>query len=185
MRAVYTSYNKEQIPTSKANEPIPISFSNYTSVSETISEPKQEQKKETIKPILDSARYIIKGKHQYKTSDIDPGNMKEFLDLAESEGVSFRITSGTRKNATTSSGNVSNHAIGNAVDITPLDGQSWDELIQAIKSSPKLLAYMKDKKMRILDERSPEMLTKTGGTGAHFHISFGKTEGKSADEFFV
>ena len=39
--------------------------------------------------------------------------------------------------------------------------------------------------MRILDERTPDILAKTGGTGAHFHISFGKTEGKGVDEYFV
>lgn len=124
MRAVYISYNKEQIPTSKANEPIPISFSNYTPAVVTTTVPEHKPKKETIKSTLDTARYIIKGKHQYKTSDIDPGNMKEFLDLAESEGVSFRITSGTRKDAITSNGKISNHATGDAIDITPLDGQS-------------------------------------------------------------
>ena len=44
---------------------------------------------------------------------------------------------------------------------------------------------MRKNKMRILDERSSEMLAKTGGTGAHLHLSFGKTEGKSVDEYFV
>ena len=44
---------------------------------------------------------------------------------------------------------------------------------------------MKDKGMRILDERGEDMLTKTGGTAPHLHFSFGKTEGKSSDEFFA
>lgn len=39
--------------------------------------------------------------------------------------------------------------------------------------------------MRILDERSSEMLAKTGGTGAHFHLSFGKTEGVDASDYFA
>lgn len=111
--------------------------------------------------------------------------MQGFLDEAAKHGIYFRVTSGVREGATTLNGNASNHSTGDAIDITPLDDQSWDELITQMKNSPELLDYMRKHKMRILDERSPEVLAKTGGTGAHFHVSFGKTEGKDVDEYFV
>lgn len=125
------------------------------------------------------------GSHVFKTPDINVGNMQGFLDEAARHGIYFRVTSGVREGATTSNGNRSNHATGDAIDITPLDGRSWDELIAQMKSSPELLDYMRRNGMRILDERTPEVLARTGGTGAHFHLSFGKTEGKGVDEFFV
>lgn len=125
------------------------------------------------------------GSHVFKTPDIKVGNMQGFLDEAARHGIYFRVTSGVREGATTSNGNRSNHATGDAIDITPLDGQSWDELIAQMKNSPELLDYMRRNGMRILDERTPEVLARTGGTGAHFHLSFGKTEGKGVDEFFV
>jgi len=54
-----------------------------------------------------------------------------------------------------------------------------------MKNSKEVRDFMRNKGIRILDERTSEMLAKTGGTGAHFHVSYGKTEGKSADEFFA
>ena len=39
-----------------------------------------------------------------------------------------------------------------------------------MRRSKRFLDYMRSHKLGILDERSKEMLAKTGGTGAHFHI---------------
>ena len=39
-----------------------------------------------------------------------------------------------------------------------------------MKRSSKFLEYMRSHGLGILDERSKEMLSKTGGTGSHFHI---------------
>lgn len=50
--------------------------------------------------------------------------MHDFLDEAAKYGIYFRVTSGVREGAKTLNGNTSNHATGNAIDITPLDGQS-------------------------------------------------------------
>ena len=48
-----------------------------------------------------------RGKHQFKSSDIPVGEMKELLDRFADAGISLRITSGYRPGATTSSGNQS------------------------------------------------------------------------------
>lgn len=116
------------------------------------------------------APLIPKGIIEYKTPGIDIGNMKELVELMRDEGISFRITSGNRPGAKTKSGKMSNHSTGNALDITPIRGQSWDDLINQMKKSKRFLAYMREHKLGILDERSQKMLAKTGGTGAHFHI---------------
>ena len=50
--------------------------------------------------------------------------MQGFLDEAAKYGIYFRVTSGVREGAKTLNSNMSNHATGNAIDITPLDGQS-------------------------------------------------------------
>jgi hypothetical protein len=56
--------------------------------------------------------------------DIDVGEMQELIDLMRSEGISFRITSGFRRNAITSNGTKSYHGEGKALDIVPAKGQT-------------------------------------------------------------
>lgn len=210
-KITYTPFITKTIPESKANAPIPITTyrrldpEDATPIQYTTSEPESEIETTMNSPTsqFQWARLVLNsgstpgqtvttstvrrpgGSHVFKTSDIKVGNMQDFLDEAAKHGIYFRVTSGVREGATTSNGNRSNHATGDAIDITPLEGQSWDELITQMKDSPELLDYMRKNGMRILDERSPEVLARTGGTGAHFHLSFGKTEGKGVDEFFV
>lgn len=109
------------------------------------------------------------GKVEYK-SDTDLGNMEELVELMRDEGISFRITSGTRPGSKTSNGSISHHSSGNAIDITPIQGQSWDDLINQMGKSKRFISYMREHKLGILDERSKKMQAKTGATGAHFHI---------------
>ena len=101
---------------------------------------------------------------------MDIGNMQELINLMKEEGISFRITSGRRPGAMTKSGNVSHHSPGNALDIVPASGQSWNDLINQMRSSERFITYMHEHNLGILDERSKEMQAKTGATGAHFHI---------------
>jgi len=109
------------------------------------------------------------GKVEYK-SDTDLGNMEELVELMRDEGISFRITSGNRPGSKTSNGSMSHHSSGNAIDITPIEGQSWDDLINQMRKSKRFISYMREHKLGILDERSKKMQAKTGATGAHFHI---------------
>ena len=98
------------------------------------------------------------------------GLMKQFVDLAKEENIPIRITSAYRPGAITSNGSPSWHSKGLALDITPAKGVSWNELKLAFKNSPRTLQWLKDNDFGILDETTPEMLAKTGGTGAHWHI---------------
>ncbi|MBO7451742.1 MAG: hypothetical protein J6U54_15470 [Clostridiales bacterium] len=50
--------------------------------------------------------------------------MKELVELMRDEGISFRVTSGSRSGSKTSNGSISHHSSGNAIDITPIQGQS-------------------------------------------------------------
>ena len=113
---------------------------------------------------------VPKGQVIYKTQNMDVGNMAELINLMVEEGISFRVTSGKRPGAKAKNGKPSHHGTGNAIDITPIPGQTWDDLIYQMRRSKRFLDYMRSHKLGILDERSKEMLAQTGGTGAHFHI---------------
>ena len=111
-----------------------------------------------------------RGKHIFKDPSIQVGEMQGLLDAFADAGISLRITSGTRPGARTKQGKLSNHAIGRALDITPVEGQTFEDLAEAIRNSPDLIAYMKEHGYGIYDETTPEALQRTGGTGAHWHL---------------
>lgn len=108
-------------------------------------------------------------KHVFKT-DIDVKNMQGVLDAFADAGIPLRITSGYRPGAKTSSGKDSWHGSGWAIDVTPIEGWTYEDLKQAIKESPELIKYLRDNQIGILDETSEETLKKTEGTGRHWHI---------------
>lgn len=111
-----------------------------------------------------------RGKHVFKTPDIQVGEMQGLLDAFADAGISLRITSGTRPGARTKQGKQSWHALGRALDVTPIEGQTFEDLAEAIRNSPDLVAYMKEHGYGIYDETTPEALSRTGGTGAHWHL---------------
>lgn len=114
-----------------------------------------------------------RGRHVFKTPDIQVGEMQGLLDAFADAGISLRITSGTRPGARTAQGKQSNHAIGRALDVTPVAGQTqkdFEDLAEAIRNSPDLVAYMREHGYGIYDETTPEALSRTGGTGAHWHL---------------
>ena len=138
-KITYTPFVSKRIPESSALSPIPISLpiSEYRGADpnrEVIpiqyapTTSKKEGTKKDESDNLEFSRLVLssrsKDSHQYKSSDIKTGNMQGFLDEAAKHGIYFRITSGVREDAATSKGNRSNHATGNAIDITPLEGQS-------------------------------------------------------------
>lgn len=89
-----------------------------------------------------------------------------FLDQLEKHNIKVNVTSRNRPGAKTKQGRTSFHATNDAVDITPV-GQTFEQLREQIGQIPELLKYMRDNSLGILDETTPEMLAKTGGTGAH------------------
>ena len=113
---------------------------------------------------------IQRATHIFKDPSIQVGNMQELLDKFADAGISLRITSGYRPGARTSSGNQSWHSQGYALDVTPGTNETWDSLRSKLKNSPELIKYMQDNGYGIIDETTPEMQSRTGATGPHWHI---------------
>lgn len=158
---------------------------NYLSFFEKFS-PKienEEEIEEKEKPKVDSKKteQILLSNPYTQLSSYTRGLSNDFLGLLEQikshpdiAGM-FQITSGYRPGSRTKSGNVSWHASGNALDIIPTKGYTFDQLRQALIQYPDVVQYMQSKGIGILDETSPEMMIKTGATGKHFHIGKDKS----------
>lgn len=112
-------------------------------------------------PSLESSNLLS---HVYKTDDIDPGEMKEFLEKALSHGINMRITSGKgpRENNPDS-----RHEIGYAIDVTPLDGEDWTSFTK--RWTPEFLQWMEDNGYGVYNE--PDETASKDWTGRHWHIS--------------
>ena len=113
---------------------------------------------------------ITRGVTEFKNENIDVGNMRELLDKFEEAGISVRVTSGV-ENRKTKSGKKSKHSIADAIDITPIKGQTYTDLKNQIMKNPELLKYMRENNIGIIDETDPLIKMKTGATGDHWHIS--------------
>ena len=109
--------------------------------------------------------------------------VEEFIENAEPVGskalmVKYQLpvtmTSGYRKDDKTSNGSDSKHASGNAMDIVPMKGYSFEEIKSMIRNTPEIFDYMKANGIGLFDETSQETLAKTKGTGPHFHIGTDK-----------
>lgn len=109
---------------------------------------------------------------QKQTKDISD-DLKTLLKMFGTAGIKVRMTSGYREGAKTKQGKTSFHATGNAMDIVPEDG-NFIELKKKITTHPEISQFMRSKGLGIIDESTPEMLARTGGTGAHFHIGLDK-----------
>ena len=102
---------------------------------------------------------------------IDVGNMKHVLDKLAEAGISVKVTSGRREAGKAGkAGNKSHHVSGNAIDVVPSNGETFESIRQKIKNNPKLLQYFRDNKIGIIDETNEETMKRTGATGAHWHI---------------
>lgn len=121
-------------------------------------------------PIVDQVMSTPMGKHVFKYNNMNVGHMQALLDEAAKYGISFRVTSGVRPGAKTKSGNVSWHASGNAIDVTPIAGQTYEDLKQAIRNNPAFVKWMQDHGYGIYEETTPGVMAKTGATGKHWHI---------------
>lgn len=121
------------------------------------------------------------------TSQQDLSNMS-FEDLIRKHNLPIQITSGYRgangfRGGKTKSGKQSNHNKTDehghpmAYDIQPLVNGKVDKSASAFANLRQMLAnntevreWFKQRNWGILDETTPEMMRKTGATGAHFHI---------------
>lgn len=171
----YTAYvneNKEppKIPTFDFGD-IPI-LGKRKPKQEVVLNPLPEMK--TVSPTDVPAQQttsIVKGITD-NSKKYNLGNMQHIVDAFENAGISIRITSGVRPGAMTKSGHRSHHSLGNAIDITPnfAQGETWDSMRRKLKDSQLLGQYLRDHKIGIIDETTPEVMQKTGATGAHWHI---------------
>ena len=100
--------------------------------------------------------------------ELNEQTLKRFADFLGEKGVPVRITSLTRKGATTSNGSVSRHHYGKAMDVVPVNGDFF-ALRRLMLTDPEVINAMNNLGIGYLDETTEEMLKKTGGTGAHFH----------------
>ncbi len=115
-----------------------------------------------------------KGKEQFASSVQKAGydklsnNSKQFVDkLVQKFGPDKLVfTSGYREGE-----GESHHHKGDALDIRP-HPEIWDYLVNEVEG----LQLMTTHGFNILDESDPEMLKKTKGTGAHFHIGKDNSE---------
>ena len=112
---------------------------------------------------------IEPGEVVYKSNDIDVKNMSEVVDFLVRNGVRFRITSGFRPGAISKSGNPSRHSFGDAIDITPINGEDFNRL-QAYLNNPRVAKGLEERGVRIIHEITKEQMAKTGATGPHIHL---------------
>ena len=160
-----TSASTENSQQIEWEDPSTIDWGTPSTVTSSITETKNSA---TNSPAVAS-----RVQHIFKTPDINPGEMQEFLDILADAGIAVRVTSGKRSGARTSSGNTSWHSQGRALDITPVSGttrEDFNKLKDQILNAPTVIKYMQDHNIGILDETLDETLQKTGGSGWHFHI---------------
>ena len=80
------------------------------------------------------------GTIKYAKANMNVGNMGEFIEMARKNGVSFMVTSGYRPGAMAANGRPSHHGAGNAIDIVPIPGQTFEDILEQMRNAPELLA---------------------------------------------
>lgn len=160
--AISSTEDSQQI---EWENPSTIDWETPSTVASSVTETKNSA---TSSPAVTS-----RVQHVFKTPDINPGEMQEFLDVLADNGIAVRITSGARPGSKTASGRTSWHSQGRALDITPVSGttrEDFNKLKDQILNAPAVIKYMQDHNIGILDETLNETLQKTEGSGWHFHI---------------
>lgn len=150
--------------------PIVQSLPEITNISITMPDAPVATSTTATNPIVKQVMSTSTGKHVFKHKNMDVGNMKALLDEAAKYGISFRVTSGVRPGAKTKQGKTSHHAHGNAIDITPVKGETYADLTNKIRNAPGFVKWMQDHGYGIYDETTPKVMARTGASGAHWHI---------------
>ena len=153
------------------------STSNLDDFEIPVVKKKPKQKEEiTLAPLPEietpsPTQQIVKGIVD-NSKNYNIGNMQSVIDAFSNAGINIRITSGVRPGAMTKSGNRSHHSFGNAIDITPnfAQGETWESMRRKVKESKEFQQFMRDNKFGIIDETTPDVMAKTGATGAHWHV---------------
>ena len=126
-----------------------------------------------FKPLSTDEIKALRNQGRWAEADMASASWERIEDVLTKGGVTgFKVTSKKREPGKAgNSGNKSYHTTDNlAIDIVPIEGQTFEGLKQQMLASPLIQKYFADRKLGVLDETSKEMLEKTGGTGPHFHI---------------
>lgn len=113
------------------------------------------------------------------------GNLAgEIEELFKAAGINIRVTSGTRAPGEAGkAGDKSHHTVGNACDIVPGDGETYETIRQKMAASPDILRFFYENGLGVIDETDPKTRKKTGATGAHYHIGPDKWAVKTWQEW--
>lgn len=96
---------------------------------------------------------------------------EELKALLDKEGIHVRVTSGKRPaGAAGKAGSKSNHVHGNAADIVPAEGETFETLRKKMSSNPRVRQFFYENGLGVIDETIAENMAKTGATGKHFHV---------------
>lgn len=161
--------SRQQAPAATTQDNVPAIVSETTPVAVKV-EPVAAQPATSVVSTTTPKTNTGSGKHVFKRDGIKVGNMQALLDEAAKYGIYFRITSGLRPGATTKQGKKSHHASGNAIDVTPIEGQTYADLTTKIRNSPEFVKWMREHGYGIYDETTAAVMARTGATGAHWHI---------------
>ena len=172
---------RKRILSSQEDSSVTTTDSNQDTKQTTYNKPVQETvqaktvsrptKSNTTASIIISPASKKSEKGTITLNGIDVGNMKHVLDKLVDAGISIKVTSGKREAGKAGkAGSKSYHITGNAVDIVPGKGETFESMREKIKNNPELLKYFRDNKIGIIDETTEETMKLTGATGAHWHI---------------
>ena len=137
-----------------------------------------------LKPISNSNMNIAKDGITKKKNNSNEGDvhqkLNELTQILANKGIDFKISSGYRKGAKTSTGRDSQHGKGGALDITfpKLGKEAYNKMI----NDPDIAKFVYDNGLTILDEYDPKTLSQTKGSGGHLHFGFDKGT-KLSDRF--
>lgn len=164
--SVFSAKQIQDIPFEFERRPNYLSFFNY----ESTYDPVDEIIKTSSDPEYIPRQFRISEK--LKQEGVDP-IITGLIDIIQADPnlrSNIKVTSTYRPGAVTTNGSPSWHSKGLAVDIVPVNGD-FTEMEKALMSNPKIVKYLYDNNLGILDEYSEEGIKRnTGSTGKHFHI---------------
>lgn len=96
---------------------------------------------------------------------------EEIKKLFSEEGINIIVTSGKRAaGAAGKAGNRSHHVHGNAADIVPGKGETFNSIKLKMQNSPRIQQFFTENGLGVINETEPETMKQTGATGKHLHI---------------
>lgn len=164
--SVFSAKQIQDAPFEFERRPNYLSFFNY----ESTYDPVDEIIKTSSDPEYIPRQFRISEK--LKQEGVDP-IITGLIDIIQADPnlrSNIKVTSTYRPGAVTTNGSPSWHSKGLAVDIVPVNGD-FTEMEKALMSNPKIVKYLYDNNLGILDEYSEEGVKRnTGSTDKHFHI---------------